>query len=498
MIAGFRHLPHLVALGRKSNAFAPKTAALGCLLAAAETVKSIKAWAVDPGLFVKQCFGCEPEKWQAQALASLVQHDRIAIRSGHGVGKTTFLSWAVLWWLSTRYPAKVACTAPTAHQLKDVLWAEIGKWIRKMPKPLQDQFIINTQQITLIGAEQESFAVARTARRENPEAFQGFHSDNMLFIVDEASGVDEAIFETGKGAMSTKGAKTIMTGNPTRTSGYFYDAFHRNKDYWLKLAIPCEASSLVDVAFIKEMAENYGISSNIYRIRVLGEFPLSASDGIIPVSLIEAATVREVQQTISPWYWGLDIARFGDDRSVLIKRRGNTCLEQPRVWRQLDNMQLAGAVAAEYFATEEKSRPKSIFVDATGMAGVGDRLRQLGLPSVDVVVGANAPSYEPYQNIKAQLWFKAREWFMSKDVAMVNNQDLVGELAIMNYSFHDKTGKKIVSSKEEIKDKYKKSPDLADAFVLTFADDNQMVSSQEQIINIYNELNRGLDVNWVV
>ncbi len=160
----------------------------------------------------------------------------MAIRSGHGVGKTAFLSWLVLWWLLTRLPTKVVCTANTAHQLSDVLWSEIGKWHRKLPEGMRRLLEIKSDKIELAGVP-DSFAVARTSRREQPEALQGFHSENLLFVIDEASGVPDIVFEVGQGALSTEGAKVVMTGNPTRTTGYFYDAFNKNRK-------PCTAFSM--------------------------------------------------------------------------------------------------------------------------------------------------------------------------------------------------------------------------------------------------------------
>ena len=184
----------------------------------------------NPAEFVKQVIGATPEPWQIDALNAIRDGDRVAIRSGHGVGKSAMMSWLILWWLSTRFPAKIAATAPTAHQLDDVLWGEVAKWHRSMVNPFfRDQLEVKNDRVYLKDAPNESFAVARTARKEQPEAFQGFHSDNMLFLVDEASGVEDIIFEVGEGAMSTQGAKTLMVGNPTRTSGYFYDAFHKGR-----------------------------------------------------------------------------------------------------------------------------------------------------------------------------------------------------------------------------------------------------------------------------
>ena len=121
------------------------------------------------------------EEWQKKAMLAIKNNDRVAVKSGHGVGKSALESWIILWWLLTRYPAKVACTAPTGHQLSDVLWGEIAKWYRKLPVGLKSLLAVKNDRVELVSAPSESFAVARTARKETPEAFQGFHSENMLF-----------------------------------------------------------------------------------------------------------------------------------------------------------------------------------------------------------------------------------------------------------------------------------------------------------------------------
>jgi len=193
---------------------------------------TLRRWRADPALFVRQALRVRPEPWQAKALKAAAARDRLAVRSGHGVGKSAWLAWLVLWWLLTRFPARVAATAPTAHQLADVLWGEIAKWHRRLPAPLRAQLALRSDRLEVKAAPQISFAAARTARQEQPEAFQGFHCEHMLFIADEASGIDDAIFEVGAGAMSTPGAKTVLAGNPTRNSGYFFDAFHRMRGRW--------------------------------------------------------------------------------------------------------------------------------------------------------------------------------------------------------------------------------------------------------------------------
>ena len=436
----------------------------------AEVTQKLRYLRDNPAEFVKQVIGATPEPWQIDALNAIRDGDRVAIRSGHGVGKSAMMSWLILWWLSTRFPAKIAATAPTAHQLEDVLWGEVAKWHRSMVNPFfRDQLEVKNDRVYLKDAPNESFAVARTARKEQPEAFQGFHSDNMLFLVDEASGVEDIIFEVGEGAMSTQGAKTLMVGNPTRTSGYFYDAFHKGRKHWRTLKVGCSESSRVGPDYPAQMASRYGEESNIYRVRVLGEFPLSEDDVVIPLHLVEASKAREVETYRVTPVWGLDVARFGSDRSALAKRRGNALLAPIEAWSQLDTMQTAGKVLREWHLTPADMKPHTILVDVIGIgAGVVDRLRELGLPARGVNVAEAASANERYMRQRDELWFLAREWFEARDTKIAEDEELVGELVSVKYKITS-SGKLQVESKDEMKKRGMRSHDLADGFILTFA-----------------------------
>ncbi len=453
-----------------------------------EVLQVVKRWSVEPSSFVSEALGVTPEEWQSEALNLLRDNDRIAVKSGHGVGKTAFLAWVILWWLLTRYPAKVACTANTANQLSDVLWGELDKWWRKLPEGLRGLLELKSDRIELKEDPKQSFAVARTARKEQPEAFQGFHSPNMLFIADEASGIDDIIFEVGKGSMSSAGAKTIMTGNPTRTQGYFYDAFHRMRMYWKGLTVPCSRSSQVTDKYIEECKEEYGEDSNMFRVRVLGEFPQEGDNVIIPIHWVESSVDRNVELIPgSAIIWGLDVARFGDDRTALAKRQANRLVEPVKWWAGKDLMQVAGIVANEY--NKEPRKPDVIYVDAIGIgAGVADRLNELGLP-VNAVNVAEVPAVgEKFMRMRDELWWMAREWFHSMSVNMPKDDRLMAELTLPTYSFTS-GGKIKAESKDELKKRTArgagdlgKSPDLADAFCLTFAGGEMIPKKKKPLV----------------
>lgn len=430
----------------------------------ASAVDRILAWRADPRIYVREAFSAEPEPWQDDALLDVTQHDKIAIRSGHGVGKSTFLCWLIFWFLSTHPRAKAPVTAPTAHQIEDVLWAELRKWLDKMPKPLRAQFTLKADRLE-VG---HSFAVARTARKENPEALQGFHADHLLFVIDEASGVEQIIFETGEGALSTPGAKVVMCSNPTRVSGYFHDAFHKMRHRWHGRRVSCQESSRVAPAYIEDMGSKYGEDSDIYRVRVLGDFPTSDTDSVIPLELIEAAYTRDVEAKplIMP-VWGLDVARFGVCRTALVKRWGNHQIEA-KSWRKRDTMEVSGLIMREYEDCASDMRPAAIMVDSIGVgAGVADRLRELDLPAVGINVGESPSGAGRYMNLRAELWWRAREWLEERDTKL-QSEELGAELSIVKYKITS-SGKIQIESKEQMMDRGVDSPDIADAFVLTFA-----------------------------
>jgi len=400
-------------------------------------------------------------------LAAVVTEDRIAVRSGHGVGKSALLAWIILWWMLTRFPQKIACTAPTSHQLEDVLWGEVSFWRKKLPEGMHDWINIKSEMVELASSPRESFCVARTARVDKPEAFQGFHSPNMLFLVDEASGVENVIYEVGAGAMSTFGAKTIMTGNPTRTSGYFYDAFHKMRDHWWTRKVSCEESTRVNPEFIKEMELKYGLDSNVFRVRVLGEFPLSEDDVLMPLDLIEAAVNRDISTYEMMPVWGLDVARFGNCATALTKRKGNEVLST-QSWKQRDLMEISGIILHEYENTTSDLIPAEILVDAIGLgAGVVDRLRGLGLPVRGINVG-ESPGTPGFNRLRDELWWRTREWFETREVKIPDDGELIGELTSIKFKYTS-SGKIQVESKDSMQDRGLKSPDTADSFVLTMA-----------------------------
>lgn len=428
--------------------------------------------------FFKECLGVEQlEEWQETELRALDNGaKRLTVRSGHGVGKTMFLSGCILHFMVTRFPSKTAVTAPSAPQLFDGLAAECKMWLKRMEarQPLlKGMFVAMTDRIYMAVAPESCFCTYRTSRKESPEALQGIHSDNVLLIADEASGVDEAVFEAAAGSMSTVGAITILTGNPTRATGFFFKTHTVLRHIWRSVRVSCFESSRVDRNYIEE-ERAFGEESNRWRIRILGEFPQGDDDTLIARELVESALKRDVTAPRKePIYWGLDVARsLFRDKSSLAKRKGPVVLGPIKRFQYNDTMRLVGAVKAEYDEAKEQEKPEAIFVDVIGVGGgVLDRLIELNLPAVGVNVGELPSVLSKGVRLRDELWLNLRDWFMTKVVKFPDDPQTIEEI-VAPLVQHRSDGREKVESKDEMRGRGAlngKSPDGADAVCLTFA-----------------------------
>ena len=445
--------------------------------------ESVLLYADRPSEFVEDLLNVEPQDWQREVMQAVAEkHRRLSIRSGHGVGKSSCASWLMIWYLLTRYPCKVVVTAPTASQLFDALFAECKRWIKELPSPLRNLLEMKSDRIELAASPTEAFISARTSRSESPESLAGVHAEHVLLVVDEASGVPESVFEAAYGSMSGKNATTILLGNPTRSSGYFFETHTRLRDSWWTKKVSCEDSHLVSEDFIKEMEVKYGADSNAMKVRCYGEFPTAEDDTLISLHAVEQASKRTVEQPEgTPVVWGLDVARYGDDASVLCIRKGRHLLEL-QSWKKLSLMELSGRVLDLLNTADEP--PDEILVDSIGLgAGVLDRLRELDIPARGVNVSESPAMADRYANLRAELWDLTKQWF-NEEVQIPNDDSLIADLTAPRYSFNS-SGKMIVESKAETKKRLGRSTDFADSLVLTFASSAAGASGQ------YRRKNRG-------
>jgi len=437
----------------------------------------------NPLVFVEYCWGLKPDptpalpqdNWQFDVMDAMAKGQRwVAIRSGHGVGKTTLLSWLLLWFASTRVNFKIPCTANTESQLQDVLFSEISKWWRTMPGWLKDRLDILGGYVRLKDDPRNSFAVARTAKKERPEALQGFHANNMLFICDEASGIDDIIFETGQGSLSTEDSYFILTGNPTRTDGYFRDAFGKNrKDFFIK-QVNGEQVTRCSREYIARIIRQYGEDSDIYRVRVQGDFAQGNDDAYIPLHLIEAAVDRGVDRINVQPIWGVDPARYGKCASALSRRQGNHLIQPVQLLYKRSVTEVAGWVVKQFKDTESHQRPSYIVVDAIGIgAGVADILDEhLGHKCTVLAMNVSESSYTPdCLKLRDYLYKEAFEWFDSRTVSMPDDPALIADLSVIKGKY-DSQGRLKIEGKDDLLARLHRSPDAGDSFVATFAVQN--------------------------
>ncbi len=418
-----------------------------------------------PDAFARQILDLTPTGQQAEFFRALAEPGaRVAVRSGHGTGKSTALAIAALWFLATRRDALVPCTAPTAHQLQDVLWRELRRLVRRMPDGVRERFQETADRIRMKGSG--GMIVARTARPDNPDALQGFHAPEILFIIDEAAGVADAVFEVARGALSTPSARVALAGNPTRLSGYFHSAFHTARGSWETLNFSCLGSPLVAPGYARDIAAEYGEDSDMYRVRVLGEFPRCAAHGLIPLKMVEDAMAKSLPAgtpNSAPLVIGLDPAWLGGDRSAAVWRRGIAAGVLFGV-RSQDTCQLAEMVSTR----AAELLPDMIFVDQTGVgAGVYDQLRRTGHPVTGVSFAQTPLNPELYLNRRAEIWCRVKEWLRAGGV-LENHAGLKADLAGPEY-YVTGVGKIRLEAKEDMRKRGLASPDFGDALALTFS-----------------------------
>lgn len=437
--------------------------------------KFIDTYRDDPVAFAEDVLRMDLLDWQKQFLRAVARGERrISVRAGHGVGKSAACSIVIVWFMATRYPQKTVITAPAAGQLFDALFPEVKRRFAELPPGIRDLFEVFTDRIELKADPDLSFVSAKTSSVDRPEAMAGVHSENVLLIFDEASGIPEAVYGAAAGSMSGHSAITILIGNPTRNSGTFFSTHHEMRANWFTMHVSCIGNRLVTEDFINETRDRWGEGSTEYRVKILGEFPLADDATFIPAELVDAAMSRDVAlDPLAPLIFGVDVARFGDDRSVICKRRGNVVLEF-KVLRQRDLMAVTGWVAAEAML----DKPSEINVDSIGIgAGVADRLREMKFNVRDVNV-AEASALNPQAHrLRDDLWMQARDSLNQRALKLPKDEELRAELCAPLFGYHS-TGKIKIEAKEDTKKRLRRSPDKADAYCLTYAGQGALVGGR--------------------
>lgn len=435
-----------------------------------------------------------PEPWQREVLIrlrdGLISVDeaiRIAVTSGHGVGKSALVAWIILWAMSTCPDTRGVVTSNTETQLKTKTWVELATWFRRFIA--RDLFRMTATALFSADKERE-----RTWRLDmvpwserNTEAFAGLHNKGkrILLVMDEASGIPDLIWEVAEGALTDEGTEIIWCafGNPTRNRGRFRDCHPggRFAHRWTSLKVDSRTVSFTNKTLIAEWEADYGEDSDFFRIRVKGEFPRVDSESFIPLDLARAAVGRQIlPQGGNPLILGVDVGRFGDDPSVIYPRRGRDGSSfKIEIHFGLDTMHVAAKVAEMY----NRLRADVCMVDGGGVGGgVIDRLRQLRIPTIEVQFGAKPDGTNEittgvkYANKRAEIWGAMRDWLADGSIPNISIPSADGtvitfaeELSNTAYGLVEKSEAILLESKRDMRRSGRPSPNVADALACTFA-----------------------------
>lgn len=399
-----------------------------------------------------------------------------AVASGHGIGKSALVAMLTAWALCTCPDTKVVITANTEPQLRTKTFPEISKWFRLLI--CAHWFKVHGMSIhsTLPGHVRTWRADAVTWSETNLEAFAGLHNigRRILLIFDEASGIIDHVWEVAEGALTDEGTEIIWCafGNPTQPSGRFFECFNRQRNRWNSKQVDSRTIEGTNNALFDQWAAVYGDDSDFMRVRVKGQFPRSGSMQFINSEIITKAVNRQASYIrTDAMIMGVDVARYGDDQSVIFFRKGRDGKTIPPILlRKVDTMQLAARVADE----AKKYGADAVFIDGGGVGGgVVDRCRQLrvqGLQEIQFGGKADRAHYdvnaERYGNKRAEMWGTMRTWLETG--CLPNIQDLQTDLSGPWYFFNAKN-EIILERKEDMKKRGLSSPDVADALALTFA-----------------------------
>lgn len=412
-----------------------------------------------------------PDTWQTDILNEIginaldaLDAIQLAVRSGHGIGKTALMAWINHWFISTRPNPQIVVTANTKDQLINKTWRELAKWHKLSVNA--HWFNWTATKFYKESDPETWFAVATPWSKERSEAFAGTHEKHVLMLYDEASAIDDVIWEVTEGAMTTPGAMWIAFGNPTRNTGRFSQCFKRYRHRWITREIDSRTAKMANKSQIQKWVDDYGEDSDFVRVRVLGKEPRSGAMQFIGEDIVAAAMGNEIHRSHynhAPKVLGVDVARFGDDQSVIVKRQGLAAWGLKK-FRGLDTMTFSSLVSQEI----NEWNPDAVFIDEPGIGGaVVDRLRQTNHDVIGINTGRQAGKKNHYYNKRAEMWGDMRDW-LDSGAAIPNDNELRDDLTSPEYGFDAKERIQL-EKKDDMKTRGIASPDCGDALALTFA-----------------------------
>lgn len=435
----------------------------------------IAEWRADPVSFVREEFNTEPDEWQKDFLCAFNDNQRLAAKACKGPGKTTVLAWCAWLFLSTRPHPKIAATSISGDNLKDGLWSEMAKWQMRSDY-LKAAF--EWQKERIISREHPEtwwMSARRWSQSAKPEqqadTLAGLHADYILFIIDEAGGVPDAVMAAAEAALSTGiECKLLIAGNPTHLTGPLYRACTTSASRWHVIEITGDPddpkrSPRISIQWAREQIKEWGIDNPWVLVNVFGRFPPSSINSLLGPEDVEAAMKRVILPQAyqgMPKILGVDVARQGDDSTVIAPRQGIVCF-RPKVLRIPDSVIIAGHVAQAI----NKFSPDGVFVDGTGGYGSGviDSLRAWGYPVTEVQFGGKAMQ-QRYFNKRTEMHHELAG-YVKAGACLPDIKELKEELCAQQFT-HKKDQIHMIE-KAQIKAILGRSPDLADGYALTHA-----------------------------
>lgn len=439
-------------------------------------VRALQRWVAEPVTFVRQAFGAEPDPWQARELEQLPKHDRIALAGSKGCAKTTFLSWAIWYALTTQVDSKTAATSINGAQLRDGLWAEMAKWQARSPL-LQALFHWSAERIVRKTSPATWFAAARTWNQAadpntQAQALAGIHGERVLFVIDEAGGVPTALISTADAVLATKQpghwAKVLIAGNTTSTAGALYLAMGKQRQLWHCVRVTSDPKDphrtpRVSAKWAQEQIDANGRENPWVKINVFAEFPEQAIGKWLSLSDMEAAQARQAEESmLDPLVLGVDVG-LATDACVIYPRRARL-LYEPIVLRGKNTI----VIAAEVVRLARELNARAVFIDAGGPGiGVCDAVQALGLQCVPVYFGGAADDPNRFLNKRVEMYSRFAEWTKSGGTIEAC-AELVQDVTEPSVSWNLK-GQQIMEPKDDVKARLGRSPDWGDGAALTFA-----------------------------
>ena len=419
-------------------------------------------------------FPLGPDDWQREQLEYIRQQFeadpettiRDATASGHGIGKSAECAWIVIWAMSTRPHLNGVVTANTSTQLKTKTWRELALWHKRAINT--HWFKWTATQFFHVDHPETWFCAAIPNTEQNSEAFAGLHATHVLVIYDEASAIPDKIWEVSEGAMTTPRAIWLAFGNPTRNTGRLRECFHTDAHRWNTRQVDSRTCRMTNKKELQEWVDTYGEDSDFVRVRIRGVFPRAGSMQFIASDDVDMAMAREVPYEAHyhmPVVLACDVARYGDDKTVITLRQGRKVLKMFK-HRELNTMEVAREVSHKI----REYRPAVTFVDEVGIgAGVVDRLRQLGHTVVGVNAGEKPDDDETYHNKRAEMWDRMRKWIRDGG-DLPNDNELRASLIGLEYGYTDqRTGERLrLERKADMKKRGLDSPDEGDSLAYSF------------------------------